>query len=68
MPKHLVKLSRFGDQYRLTIPKMLIQQMEWEDVEFVILYPLESGSIEIGRFIDGESLGAKRKEDRPGSD
>lgn len=67
MPKYLAKLSKFGGQYRLTLPKLLIEQMGWGDVEFVILYPLESGSIEIGRFIDEESLGIKSKRDRPGS-
>lgn len=68
MPKHIAKLNKFGGQYRLTIPRLLVEECGWHDVEFVILYPLQSGSIEIGRFVDGESLKAKDARDRPGSD
>lgn len=68
MPKHLVKLSRFGGQYRLTIPKLLINELGWQDVEFVILGRLPAAGIELRRFIDGESLKAKDAGDRPGSD
>lgn len=68
MAKHLAKLSKFGGQFRLTLPKLLIDEIEWHDVEYVILYKLETSEIRIRRFVDGESLRTERKEDRPGSD
>jgi len=40
----------------LTIPKALIDEMTWQDVEFVIMTNLGDGTVRIRRFIDGESL------------
>jgi len=68
MAKHLTKISKFGGQYRLTIPKLLIDEMKWKDVEYVFLELHGKDDIMIRRFIDGESLGIERKKDRPGSD
>ena len=68
MAKHLTKISKFGGQYRVTIPKLLIEELEWKGVEYVILQPDMHRTIRIRRFIDGESLRTKRKKDRPGSD
>jgi len=68
MPKFLGKLSRFGGQYRLTLPRLLVEQVAWEDVEYVVLRGLIDRSIVIKEFIDGESLGINREKDRAGSD
>jgi len=68
MPKHLARLSKFGGQHRLTIPKLLVEELGWHDVEYVVLSKVSKDLVYIRRFIDGESLGAHRKEDRPGSD
>lgn len=68
MPKHFTKLSKFGGQYRLTIPKALIEEMKWQDVEFVILEDICLGYIRIRRFIDGESLRPKLETDRAETD
>jgi len=67
MPKHLVKLSKFGSQYRLTIPRLLIKEMAWEKVEYMTLGPQIDDSVIIRRFIDSESLKAKDERDRTGS-
>lgn len=56
MPKHFTKLSKFGGQYRLTIPKALIEEMKWQDVEFVIMELASPKAFYVRRFIDGESL------------
>jgi len=68
MPKHLTKISKFGGQYRLTIPKLLINEMDWKGVDYVILEGLGKKSIMIRRFIDGESLRSDRKADPDGQD
>lgn len=68
MPKYLTKLSKFGGQFRMTIPKDLVAWVAWRDVEYVILDPQEDNSIVIREFIDAESLGINRKKDRAGSD
>jgi|GEM_PF-2735827 len=68
MPKYLTKISKFGGQYRVTIPKGLIEEMEWHDVEFVMLEAGDFDQIWVGRFIDGESLKGEDRRDKGGSD
>jgi len=68
MPKFLVKLSRFGGQYRVTLPKALVGLAKWEDVEFVIMDLKFPNEIQMRRFIDAESLGIKSERDRDGED
>jgi hypothetical protein len=68
MPKHLTKISKFGGQHRLTIPKLLIEELGWKDVEYVIVEGLCTGVVQIRRFMDGEDLKTKDAGDRPGSD
>jgi len=68
MPKHLTKISKFGGQYRLTIPKLLIGEMKWGSVVYVFLEPHGKDDIMIRRFIDGESLRTDRKADPDGQD
>lgn len=66
MPKHLSKISKFGGQYRLTIPKLLMEEIKWQDVEFVMLDRIGRDDVRIRRFIDGESLRAQGKTDTDG--
>jgi len=68
MPKYLAKLSKFGGQYRLTLPRLLIEELVWDDVEYITLGPQIDNSIIVRRFIDAESLGVKGKRDRAGKD
>lgn len=68
MPKHLTKISKFGGQYRLTIPKGLIQEMDWQDVEFVLMDKVGHGALRIRRFIDGQSLKSKAAGHKAGCD
>lgn len=66
MPIYLTKLSKFGGQYRVTIPKGLIQEVEWEDVEYVILEGDLDRTMKIRRFVDAESLRGEAEEDPAG--
>ena len=67
MAKYLAKLSKFGGQFRLTLPRDLIAWVAWRDVEYVILDPQDDNSIIIREFIDAESLGVKGKRDSTGA-
>jgi hypothetical protein len=68
MPKYLAKVSKFGGQYRITLPRLLVEQVAWESVEYVVLRGLSDGTVVIKEFIDGESLGIECKKNRSGSD
>lgn len=68
MPKHLTKISKFGGQYRLTIPKLLIDEAKWKDVEYVFLERHGKYDVMIRRFIDGESLRTDSKATPDGED
>ena len=64
MPKHLTKLSKFGGQFRITIPRALIVEMGWQDVEFVIMQSASPKAFYVRRFIDGETLRTELETDR----
>lgn len=68
MPKHLTKISKFGGQHRLTIPRLLIKEMKWQGVVYVFLERQGTDDIIIRRFIDGESLRLSREKDRHRTD
>lgn len=68
MPKYLAKLSKFGGQYRITLPRLLIELIGWGDVEYVLLVPQEDNTIVMREFLNEESLGIESKRDRPGED
>ena len=68
MAKYLTKISKFGGQYRLTIPRSLIDEYRWHDVEYVILEPVMDKAIRMRRFIDGESLKTEVTRNKAGSD
>ena len=68
MPKYLSKISKFGGQYRLTIPKQMIEEIKWQDVEYVTIESQMGLALRVRRFIDAESLSINGKKDRPGSD
>lgn len=66
--KHLVKLSKFGGQFRISLPKQLVEDLSWKDVDFVILEDFKAGFLWVRRFIDGESLRGPSEVHRNGSD
>lgn len=68
MAKYLTKVSKFRGQYRLTIPKGLIEELKWRGVEFVIMERMGVNVILLGRFIDGESLKSEVTGNKTGSD
>ena len=49
MPKFIAKLSKFGGQYRITVPKGLIDECKWDGVEFVILSRVTYDEIKMRR-------------------
>jgi len=45
---------------RITIPKMIVRGLKWEDVRHVFIEEKEDGSLTVRRFINGESLKSQR--------
>jgi len=68
MPKYICKVSHHHGQFRITIPKLLVEEVGWEDVEFIIPERLGQDEIWIRRFVNGESLKSNHSNDSAGSD
>ncbi len=68
MPKHFCKVSHYMGQFRITIPKHLVESMQWGDVAYVIVKEFHADTLLIRRFVDGESLKGDAPKDRPGPD
>ena len=68
MAKHLIKANWNSGQLRVTIPKSLVESLDWGDVEYFILKKISWGSLEVMRFIDGQSLKGNGTPDKTGSD
>lgn len=41
MAKHIVKTSRYRRQARITLPGLLMKEMEWENVTFFVLQKVD---------------------------
>jgi len=46
----VVKLTSHGGQYRVTIPRELVEKARLEGVEYVKLYSVDEGAIIIGEY------------------
>lgn len=62
MRKYLCKLSRFGGQFRVSIPRSLIKCLGWKKVEYVVLHKYGENSLVVEEFIDREALEGKSEE------
>jgi len=65
MVRHLVKACWAGRQMRITIPNLVVRGLKWEDVRHVFIEEKDDGSLTVRRFVDGESLKNKRRDDSP---
>jgi len=65
LAKHMVKVCPGGGQFRVTIPKLLLRELNWKDVRHVLLENNQDGTLTVRRFVDGESLENKRRDDSP---
>jgi bifunctional DNA-binding transcriptional regulator/antitoxin component of YhaV-PrlF toxin-antitoxin module len=59
MPKYICKVNRFKDQFRVTIPRALVKEMGWEDVQVLILGRNCIDYVLMGRYLGGKSLRTK---------
>lgn len=67
MPKWLCKVTRSGNQRRVTIPKGLITWRAWHDVKYVMFEDDGENPVTIREFIDAESLKNGGKKHQTGS-
>lgn len=63
MPKYLVKLSHSGGQTRLTIPRQLVDDIDWYDVKYVTVESYMGLALRIRRF----DIDTKSKDSREGN-
>ena len=68
MATWLCRVSGQPGQFRLTVPKGLVAEMDWYDVKCVLMKKAPDGVIKIRRFIDGESLKDEGSGDIAGQD
>ena len=61
----MVRVRPGGGQVRVTIPKLLLQELNWKDVRHVLLEGNQDGTLTVRRFVDGESLKNQRRDDSP---
>jgi len=66
--KHLIKANWNSGQLRVTIPKSVVESLGWDGVEYLLLFELDSGSLEVMRFINGQSLKGNGTGDKARSD
>lgn len=58
--RHIIKLQKDGGRYKIHFPKLLIDEVDFKKVDYLILEPVGKTQIMIRRFIDGEHT--KRQE------
>jgi len=63
MVKHVVKVAKGGRNFRINIPRSIIQLKRWGDVRFVLVEDHHQDKIIIRRLIDGKAL---KGDDSPG--
>jgi len=56
MAKHLARVCWTGQQMRLTIPKICVRTLEWEEARYLLMEENKDGTLTIRRFASGESL------------
>ena len=54
MPKHIVKVSGGKSGFRIVIPQKIVQEMGWEDADYVIVELNWPHGIRIRRLINDE--------------
>ena len=68
MAKWICKVTAHPEgQRRMTLPKGLVELMDWRGVRYVVLEDVHDGIL-IRRFKDGESLQSYKKDDSTLSD
>lgn len=49
--QHLCKVSNYGDQKRITLPKSFLKANDWQDVEYVVIDDSDGININLRRFV-----------------
>lgn len=56
--KHIVKVDRTNNAFRIVIPKSLIQEAGWYQGDYVYIYPGTEDTFIVKRFIDDQTFKA----------
>lgn len=68
MATWICKVSMQSGQFRLTVPKGLVSEMGWHEVNCVLIRKATERMIEVRRFTDAESLKDEGTGDLSGQD
>lgn len=63
--RHIIKLQRDAGRYKIHFPKLLLDEVDFRKVDYLILEPVGRTQIMIRRFIDGEKGKGKSKRHQP---
>lgn len=61
MAKHIVKANHTGNQIRISLPKLLIEEMEWKDVSYFVLKKTGRHTISVKELFREEDLECKQE-------
>lgn len=68
MPKYIVKVERHGGQVRLTLPKNMVDKLNFQRVAYAICHVSDGEAIIITPFIDARMLDNGVSEDKDRED
>lgn len=54
MPKHIVKVSGGKSSFRIVIPLKIVEEMGWDDLEYVVVKKTGPDFLTIRRLFDDE--------------
>jgi len=61
MAKYIVKANRTGSQGRITLPKLLLKEMEWKSVSHYVLEKVDTYTINVRKLHLKEEKGCQKK-------
>jgi hypothetical protein len=59
MAKHIVKANRTGNQVRITLPILLLKEMDWKDVSYFVLKKVDTYTISAKELFRKEDMECK---------
>lgn len=68
MARHVVKVSRSGGQFRITVPKCLVRQLRWQSADYVEFRRLCGYRLELRRLRNGKKVESGLQDYKAGAD
>lgn len=52
--RHIVKITKYGSQLRINLPKLLVEELKLDELEFIVLERVNVTQILMRKIIDGK--------------